>query len=106
MHVATGGTAVTAVTRAQTYALGADQTFTSSTTGGAGRAGQMKFATEHDEGTWALERDVLVLEGERTKRRYLVVGATRGPDGRRVLLLQPEPFSLGPGAEFEVYVSP
>jgi hypothetical protein len=47
----------------------------------------------------------LVLTTEASLRKYLIAGATRGPDGHAVLILQPEPWSLGPNAEFELYVA-
>ncbi|MCU0701892.1 MAG: hypothetical protein MUC96_35765 [Myxococcaceae bacterium] len=104
-HAATGATAVTAVMRSAELSLEADHTFTSAVTGGAGRAGQMKFASEREAGTWKVEHDVLVLTTEASTRKYLIAGATRGPDGHAMLVLQPEPWSLGPNAEFELYVA-
>jgi hypothetical protein len=91
--------------RSSNYRLEANHAFTSAVTGGAGQAGQMKFASDTDEGTWRVDRDVLVFTSEKAERRYLLAGATRGPDGRRMVLLQPEPWSLGPSAEFELYVA-
>lgn len=104
VHAATGGTAVTAVARAVELDLAADHTYTWRFTGGSGRAGQIRFETDTDEGAWRVEHDVLVLTGKKHQSRYLLVGAPRDPDGRQLLLLQSEPgWSQAPQASYDVY---
>lgn len=105
VDLATGGTAVTAVTRAVELDLAADHTYTYRFAGGSGRAGEIRFGTDTDRGEWHVEHDVLVLSGQRRQAKHLLVGASRGPEGRWLLLLQPGPdWSQGPQATCDVYV--
>lgn len=88
-------TAVGGVTR---YELFADHHFTYRYQGGAGTVDAMKFGSEVDEGRWALERDVLVLTGEKHLTKYLLAGVARAPDGKRTLFMLPHPrWSWAPG---------
>jgi hypothetical protein len=105
MSVSTGGLAVTAVMRAADYTFNDDHTYTYSFTGGSGVAGNLKFQTEKDQGTWRVEHDVLVTTGEKREQKYLLTGAPRSPQGAQVLMLQPAPgWSQGPNSENEVWV--
>ncbi|MBL8917741.1 MAG: hypothetical protein JNJ54_02680 [Myxococcaceae bacterium] len=88
-------TAVGGVTR---YELSADHRFTYRYQGGAGNVDAMKFGSDEDQGQWAIERDVLVLTGEKHLTKYLIAGAARAPDGKRTLFMLPHPrWSWAPG---------
>lgn len=82
---------MTAVAYAVNLSFGDDHRFTYQFNGASGQVGQLRFATEGNEGTWRVEHDLLRLEGDGGKtRKYLVAGAARAPDGKRTLLLVSE----------------
>lgn len=106
VNTVTGATSMTAVARAVDFDFADDHTYTYSFSGSSGVVGAMKFDGETDQGRWRVEHDVLVLDGDRRDRKYFITGAGRGPNGEKVLLLQPEPdWSLASGAESELYVT-
>lgn len=107
LNTITGSTSMTAVAYSVNLAFDGDHRFTYRFNGASGQVGQLKFAADGDTGTWRVEHDLLVLEGDGGKtRRYLVVGAARAPDGQRTLLLMSEgsytaaPFAVPSGELF------
>jgi hypothetical protein len=99
VNVITGGTSSETVSYAVRYELGADRRFAYRFQGATMGAAGTRFSASHDEGTWAVQHDLLVLDGEQFDTRYLIIGAGAGPDGKRVIYLQPEgKWSLTPAA--------
>lgn len=99
VNVITGGTTVNSVAYTVGYRFGAGHDFVYEYSGANTRFGNTQFGTDRDTGTWRLEHDLLVLDGERKVRKYFIVGAGVGPSGKRVLYLIPEGnWSLSPGA--------
>lgn len=107
LNTITGSSSMTAVAYSVNLAFEEDSRFTYSFNGASGQVGQLRFATNGDQGRWRVEHDLLVLEGDSGRaRRYLVVGASRAPDGKRTLLLMSEgsyttaPFAVPSGELF------
>jgi len=99
VHVLTGSTTFSAVSYTIGYTFGADHSFRYEYSGANTQLGSTTFGGDRDTGTWKLEHDLLVLDGERFDRKFFIVGAGPGPAGRRVLYLVPEGhWSLSPGA--------
>lgn len=104
VNTMTGGTTMTGVASATEYRFEDDHTFTYKSAAGAGQMGAMKFGFQEDRGTWRVEHDVLVVDGEQFDQRYFISGATWNPEGRRLLVLHLKPhWSLAPETPFEVY---
>lgn len=107
VNTVTGGTSMTAVAYSVALTFGADGRFDSRFQGASGQVGALQFGSERSQGTWRVERDELVLQADGGKtKRYLVVSAARGPDGKRTLLLmsqgnyQVAPFAMAAGELF------
>lgn len=99
VNVITGGTTVNSVSYSVSYAFGAGHDFTYDYSGANTQFGNTQFGSDRDTGSWRVEHDLLVLDGERRDRKYFIVGAGPGPSGKRVLYLIPEGhWSLSPGA--------
>ncbi len=99
VNVITGGTTVNSVSYSVSYAFGAGHDFTYDYAGANTQFGNTQFGSDRDTGSWRVEHDLLVLDGERRDRKYFIVGAGPGPSGKRVLYLIPEGhWSLSPGA--------
>jgi hypothetical protein len=99
VNVITGSTSFSAVSYTVRWRFDGDHSMAYETTSANTRLGDTTFAGEKDSGSWRLEHDLLLIDGDRFDRRYFIVGAGQGPDGKRVLYLMPEGhFSLSPGA--------
>lgn len=99
VNVITGGTTVNSVASNTKYAFSGDHTFSYDYGGANTRFGNTQFASQQDTGTWRLEHDLLLLDGEQFDRKFFIVGAGEGPAGKRVLYVIPEGnWSLSPGA--------
>lgn len=104
VNTVTGATSMTAVVRAVDFTFNDDHTYLYKFTGGSGQVGSMRFASDEDRGTWKVERDVLLLDGEKHQYKYFITGAPKSPTGAQLLLLQPTPnWSLAPEAGNELY---
>ncbi len=107
VNTVTGGTSMTAAAYSVDLTFGADGRYESRFQGASGQVGALQFSTDQARGTWRLERDELVLSSDGGKeKRYLIVSAARGPDGRRALLLMSQgnyhvaPFAIAGGELF------
>lgn len=99
INVITGSTTFSAVSYTVKYDFEPNHDFSYDYVGANTQLGNTQFGGEKDKGTWRVEHDLLVLDGEARDRRYFIVGAGPGPEGRRILYLLPEPhWSLSPGA--------
>jgi hypothetical protein len=107
VNTVTGGTSMTAVAYSVELTFSADGRYAYRYQGASGQVGALQFGTEQGQGAWRLERDELVLQADGGKvKKYLVVSAARGPDGKRTLLLmsqghsQVAPFAMAAGELF------
>lgn len=104
VNTMTGATGMRGAALAVEYHFEDDHSFTSRSAAGAGEMGAMKFGVQEDQGTWEVKHDVLVVDGEQFDQQYLITGATRGPEGRWLLVLQPRPhWNFAPETPFDVY---
>lgn len=99
VNVITGSTTFSAVSYTVRWRFDAGHRMAYETSSATTTLGTTAFAGQTDEGSWALEHDLLTIDGARFDRKYFIVGAGNGPAGKRVLFLMPEGhFSLSPGA--------
>lgn len=99
VNVITGSTTFSAVAYTVRWRFEGNHAAAYETSSANTRLGDTTFAGQTDEGTWALEHDLLTIDGAKFDRKYFIVGAGVGPGGQRVLFLMPEGhFSLSPGA--------
>ncbi|MBM4783858.1 MAG: hypothetical protein GQE15_39820 [Archangiaceae bacterium] len=99
VNVITGSTSFSAVSYTVKYDFEANHDFSYDFVGANTQHGNTQFGGEKDTGTWRVQHDLLVLDGAAHDRRYFIVGAGVGPEGKRLLYLLPEPhWSLSPGA--------
>lgn len=97
VHVLTGASAVNAVSWSSRYQLEPGGRFSWTSSGATTRLGNTQFGSDRDTGRWTLKHDLLVLDGEARDKSFFIVGAGRGPSGKRVLYLLPEGhWSLSP----------
>jgi hypothetical protein len=110
VHVITGSTSTETVSYAIRYQFDGDHRYTYRFQGATTGSGGGRFSVSHDEGTWAVEHDVLVLDGAQFDSKSFIIGAGVGLGGGRVLYVLPEgKWSLTPGAiaQFgELYETP
>ena len=110
VNTLTGATSMTAVSYSVRYTFGEDHRYAYQLKGASGVVGAQRFDSEHDEGSWRVEHDQLILTADSGKtRKFLIVGAPLTPEGKRALYLLPEPqWSLAPGnlsTHGELYVA-
>lgn len=87
-NIYTGATSMTITSGGGTLNLKPDGTFAYSFGGAAGVVGQLKFASDTDQGTWDVKGDLLVLSSTTGKeRKYRVAGLTTFTDGVKVAVL-------------------
>ncbi len=99
VNVLTGSTTFSAVSSSVRYQLAADHAFAYQYAAANTQLGSTTFGGQRDQGTWKIEHDLLVLEGEARTTKYLIIGAGLVEGDRRTLYLMPEPhWSLSPGA--------
>lgn len=95
-----GATSMSAVSYNIKHVFSEEHSFVYEYSGASGQVGAMKFGTENDEGEWSVKHDVLTLTGQKRTRKYLLLGASRTPEGRRTLYLMSDypGWSLYPGS--------
>lgn len=98
VNVLTGSTGYTAVASGTWWTFEPNHEFSYKFSGAVTNTGATQFSAQSDSGTWRVEHDVLVTDGETLDRKYFIVGAGRGPSGKRTLYLMPEGnWTLSPG---------
>ncbi len=99
VYVLTGASGYDAVASSVWWTFEAGHEFTYKFSGAVTDTGNTRFSGQEDRGTWSLEHDLLVTNGDTLKRKFFVVGAGEGPGGKRVVVLMPEgKWTLSPGA--------